>query len=119
MRTLIALALVLAAVSGGQASAHARLIRATPRVGSTNPTPPAELSLFFSETIDLGRSRVSLRGPSGVVATGPMVRDPSDGRIVHAPLREKLTPGRYRVDWSVTSLDTHQTEGDYSFSVAP
>jgi methionine-rich copper-binding protein CopC len=30
-----------------------------------------------------------------------------------------LAPGRYRVRWHVVSVDTHRTEGEYSFSVEP
>jgi methionine-rich copper-binding protein CopC len=30
----------------------------------------------------------------------------------------QLAPGRYRVKWRVLSVDTHVTEGDYSFDVA-
>jgi copper resistance protein C len=30
-----------------------------------------------------------------------------------------LAPGRYRVVWRVLSLDTHVTEGDFTFDVAP
>ena len=30
-----------------------------------------------------------------------------------------LVPGRYRVHWHVVSVDTHRTEGEYSFAVEP
>jgi methionine-rich copper-binding protein CopC len=30
-----------------------------------------------------------------------------------------LEPGLYRVIWRVLSIDTHVTEGDYTFRVAP
>ena len=30
-----------------------------------------------------------------------------------------LGPGRYRVRWRVVSVDTHVTEGDFAFTVAP
>ena len=30
----------------------------------------------------------------------------------------KLTPGTYTVNWHVTSVDTHKTEGNYKFTVA-
>jgi methionine-rich copper-binding protein CopC len=29
-----------------------------------------------------------------------------------------LEPGRYRVTWRVLSVDTHVTEGDFTFEVA-
>jgi copper resistance protein C len=30
-----------------------------------------------------------------------------------------LSPGSYKVVWRVLSVDTHTTEGSFSFSVAP
>jgi methionine-rich copper-binding protein CopC len=30
----------------------------------------------------------------------------------------QLAPGRYQVKWRVLSVDTHVSEGDYSFDVA-
>jgi copper resistance protein C len=30
-----------------------------------------------------------------------------------------LAPGSYKVIWRVLSVDTHVTEGDYKFRVAP
>jgi copper resistance protein C len=30
----------------------------------------------------------------------------------------KLPPGTYTVNWHVTSVDTHKTEGNYTFTVA-
>jgi len=30
-----------------------------------------------------------------------------------------LKPGDYSVDWHVTSVDTHKTQGHFSFTVAP
>jgi hypothetical protein len=30
-----------------------------------------------------------------------------------------LLPGAYRVHWHVVSVDTHMTEGDFSFTVKP
>jgi methionine-rich copper-binding protein CopC len=34
------------------------------------------------------------------------------------PLRS-LAPGTYRVAWHVVSVDTHRTEGAYTFAVKP
>jgi hypothetical protein len=31
----------------------------------------------------------------------------------------KLVPGTYRVTWRVLSVDTHVTEGDFTFAVVP
>ena len=31
----------------------------------------------------------------------------------------KLAPGQYRVVWRALSVDTHVTEGDFTFDVVP
>jgi len=30
-----------------------------------------------------------------------------------------LTPGHYKVSWHVVSVDTHRTEGSFSFDIQP
>jgi hypothetical protein len=112
------LALVMGVIAAGQASAHARLLHATPRVGSVVKPGPHELILQFSESIDLKASSVSLTGPRGAVAAGPLERDPSDPHRVHLPIAAALPPGSYRVRWDMTSVDTHHTNGDFTFRVA-
>ncbi|WP_297696240.1 copper resistance protein CopC [Phenylobacterium sp.] len=114
----LALAALIALAGAGPALAHARLLHAIPRVGSTVKIAPRDLELSFSESIDVGGSSVTLLGPSGRVATGPLTRDPADPRIVHVPVKRALPPGTYRVEWGMTSTDTHHTDGDFSFKVA-
>jgi methionine-rich copper-binding protein CopC len=113
------LSVLLLGLAAEPALAHARLIRATPRVGSTVRPSPAELTLRFSESIDLSASTVTVSGPRGPAPTGPLTLDRGDGRVVHVPLPPALPPGAYRVDWGMTSVDTHHTEGDFRFRVAP
>ncbi|HSV04289.1 MAG TPA: copper resistance protein CopC [Phenylobacterium sp.] len=119
VRTTLLLSVLLAVLGGGPVLAHARLIRALPRVGATIRGSPQELRLSFSETIEPRRSSVTLRGLGGAAPTGPLALDANDARVVRVPLRERLPPGNYRVDWSVTSRDTHHTFGDFTFSIAP
>lgn len=119
-RTFLLLAAAAALLSAGRADAHARLIRATPRVGETVARSPPELRLFFSESIDLPASSLTVTGPDGrPVATGRLLLDAQDKRVVIAPLPAPLAPGRYKVVWSMTSVDTHRTDGDYGFKVGP
>jgi methionine-rich copper-binding protein CopC len=118
-KSLLAAAAIVA-LGSGQACAHARLIRAQPRVGTTVPQSPVELRLSFSEAIDLAHSTVALRGPGGApVALGTLRLERSDARVVVAPVLGTLAPATYRVEWSMTSADTHQTDGDFRFTVKP
>jgi methionine-rich copper-binding protein CopC len=118
-RRIVALGAALAALGGGQALAHARLIHALPKVGATIRQSPRELLLLFSETIDPRQSAISLTGPAGPVPTGPLFQDRQDTRVVHMPIRATVAPGAYRVEWDVRSMDTHRTEGNFSFRIVP
>ncbi len=44
--------------------------------------------------------------------------DSSDDTLLTVSLPQ-LAPGTYRVVWRVLSVDTHVTEGDFSFDVVP
>jgi methionine-rich copper-binding protein CopC len=112
-----ALALLLGAVTGG--SAHAVLERAEPRSGSTVRTAPAEVRLWFTENLEPAFSTIR------VLDTRGQRVDRADGRVDTATsslLRVSLPPlaaGAYRVIWRVVSVDTHVTQGDFTFAIAP
>ena len=99
------------------AFSHAFLDHASPRVGSEIATSPPELSITFTQEVEPLFSTIEVDGPNGVaVATGkPRVAPDNNQRLVlELP---KLTPGTYTVIWHVTSVDTHKTEGRYTFTV--
>jgi methionine-rich copper-binding protein CopC len=112
----VTLALAVASLATASADAHARLIRAQPRVGSTVAASPTELRLLFSESLEVARSSVTLTDSAGrAVALGPLSLDPANHRVAVAPIQGVLSPGVYRVKWDVTSTDTHSTYGDFTF----
>jgi hypothetical protein len=113
----ILLALAASALAAGQASAHARLLRSDPQAGATVASP-AQLRLAFSETIVPGKSSVALLAPDGKPAPlGRLALDPKDPRVVLVPTPQKLAPGAYKVKWTMTTADTHRTDGAFSFKV--
>lgn len=116
MKTLCATVAVLALLAG-TAQAHAFLDHAIPAVGSTVKSTPAELDLFFTEGVIPHFSNVTLSGNGHPVKTGKL-RNGANAKelIVKLP---KLAPGDYVVVWHATSVDTHKTEGQFHFVVAP
>jgi methionine-rich copper-binding protein CopC len=116
---LMALTMAIAVQVAPLAFAHAFLDHTLPAVGSTIRTPPRELRLWFTQELESEyctvrvTDRLNKRLDSGVART-----DPHDATILEVPLSE-LAPGRYRVSWRVVSVDTHVTEGDFTFDVAP
>lgn len=102
------------------ASAHAFLERAAPRVGSHVSASPPEVRLWFSEGLEALFSGVTIADPTGkLVAEGVARVDGPDHRQLVLPITHPLAPGRYRVRWKVVSVDSHPTQGDFTFSVGP
>lgn len=116
---LLLAALAAAGMPAAAAVAHAFLNQAAPPVGGTVPTSPKEIRLTFSEGVEPRFSGIELvAGDVRRIATGPAATDPADDKqlVLAVP---PLAPGRYRVRWHVVSVDTHRTEGEYGFEVAP
>jgi methionine-rich copper-binding protein CopC len=105
-------------LNGQAALAHAFLDRAAPAVGSEVSGSPPTVTLAYSEPVEPLFSSVQVTDGNGArVDTGkPATMD--DGRILSVSLK-RLTPGVYKVEWHVTSVDTHRTEGHFSFTVKP
>jgi len=96
--------------------AHAFLQRAEPGAGATLRAAPRRVALSFSEKLEPIFSGVTVTDSSGrSVETGAVV---IGGHSMVAQLRP-LPPGSYRVVWHAVSVDTHRTEGAYSFTVKP
>ena len=114
MRIKLAATLLPGLLLGAAAAhAHASLDRASPRVGSTVRSPPREVTLWFSQKIEPSFSSAQVRDSSGArVDQGGRV----DGSVLHVPVKS-LPPGTYKVHWRVLSVDTHTTEGNFSFRV--
>ena len=112
----VALAVLLAA---SPAWPHALLKAATPAVGSTVATPPAAIAIQFSEGVEPSFSAIAVTDAAGArVDTGAVHLAPGGNTQLQADLKP-LKPGSYAVAWHVTSVDTHKTEGRYTFTVAP
>jgi hypothetical protein len=99
--------------------AHAFLDRAAPAVGSTIHGAPAEVRLRFSQELEPAFSTVRVYDHSGrQIDRGDEHLDPGDTTLLKVSL-PPLAPGIYRVVWRVLSVDTHVTEGDFTFEVTP
>jgi methionine-rich copper-binding protein CopC len=122
MRQLV-LALILggatAAVSADAAWSHAFLDSASPAVGGTVSAAPAEIRLSFSEDLEPRFSGIDVTAADGhAIQAGRAAPAPGNPRQLVMPL-PPLPPGGYKVHWHVVSVDTHQTEGDFTFEIRP
>ncbi len=97
------------------ADAHALLDHADPRVGNTVKSPRA-VSLWFTQNLEKGFSSVEVLDAIGArVNAGNAV---VDGKLMRV-LVKALAAGTYTVKWHVLSVDTHTTEGNFTFHVSP
>ncbi|HKF70139.1 MAG TPA: copper resistance protein CopC [Stellaceae bacterium] len=123
MTRRIFLGLVLAGALGcggeGTAWAHAFLDHASPAVGSTVHAPPTEVRIQYTENLEPAYSTVRVEDASGtIVSTADAHVDAREPSVLTVPLGP-LKPGRYKVIWKVLSVDTHVTNGTFTFTVAP
>jgi copper transport protein len=118
--SICVLLLLPAFLTPNGAAAHAALLRSDPAAGGSLATGPDAITLWFSEAVELGYSRVELlRSDGSRVSTGDL-RLLSDGPdpALRLPMRGDLGRGSYTVVWSVLSaVDGHVTEGFFSFVV--
>jgi methionine-rich copper-binding protein CopC len=115
MRTLIIIvSFVLAALETGAARAHAFLDHASPLVGSTVHAAPHEVALWFTQNLEPAFSSVEVTDASGAsVDQGKTTVSANTMRIG----LKALGSGTYKVRWHVLSVDTHTTEGAFTFHV--
>jgi hypothetical protein len=118
MRLLIT-AVILVLAAAGTAFAHARLDHAIPAVGSTVAPSPKEIVLTFTSELEPAFSSVEVVNEKGVAMQSSKAAVDSANRAqLRVPLKT-LVPGTYRVNWSVLSVDTHRTTGNFTFRVRP
>ena len=115
MRPLVVIvSLLLVALGSDVALAHAFLDHASPLVGSVVPTAPHEVSLWFTQNLEPAFSSVEVTDANG--ARVDQGKPQISGNTMRIGLKS-LAPGHYRVRWHVLSVDTHTTEGNFSFHV--
>ncbi|MDL2398047.1 copper homeostasis periplasmic binding protein CopC [Rhizobium mayense] len=118
-KKLVLIAAAASLVFAGQAFAHAQLKSAVPAADSTVKQAPSELDLTFTEGLNLKFSGVKVTGPGkAAVKTGEGMLMNGDSTLM-VPITDKLTAGKYTVEWHALSADGHKTNGTYSFTVAP
>jgi hypothetical protein len=98
------------------ASAHAFLQHAEPGAGASLKSAPKQLILNFTETLEPSFSGAEVSDARGydVEASSAVV----NGTSVRAALKP-LGPGKYQVKWHAVSVDSHRTEGQFTFTVQP
>lgn len=114
--SLIGIIPLLLLLATGEAGAHAFLDHAEPRVGNKVATPPREVTLWFTQKLEPAFSSVTVTDSAGKrIDTG---KARVSGNQMSVSLRGGGR-GTYHVNWRVLSVDTHTTDGNFTFQVGP
>jgi methionine-rich copper-binding protein CopC len=99
------------------AIAHSFPEKETPSAGQKVASPPSEVVIGFDAPIEKLFAKLEVAGADGTneAVGAPQISD--DGRQLSVKV-DALKPGDYTVKWAVVGIDTHHTEGSYTFSVA-
>ena len=106
--------LLLIALAPVAAQAHAFLDHASPLVGSTVPAAPHEVVLTFTQNLEPAFSTAQVTDSGG--ARVDQGKAAVSGNTMTVGLKS-LGPGSYKVHWHALSVDTHTTEGAFTFTV--
>ena len=121
MKTLGRLGLCCAvlSLSAHSAWAHAHLDHSTPAAGSVAAPAPKEIALWFTEALEPKFSAIEVRNAKDEAMQADKATVDDDNRAVLRVALKPLPPGTYKVIWRVLSVDTHRTNGSFTFRVGP
>jgi len=114
MRKLLMFLALFLVASVTAARAHAFLDHATPLVGSTVAAAPHEVVLSFTQNLEPAFSRVEVYDAGG--ARVDQGKPQVSGNTMRIAIKA-AGAGSYRVRWHALSVDTHTTEGSFTFRV--
>lgn len=119
MKNIIATLAVIASLgfAPAAASAHAFLDHASPAVGSSVPAAPAVVNLRFNQNLESAFSTVTVTDKAGQRVDLDNVQMPQGQPTQLQVGLKQLSPGTYTVQWHVVSVDTHTTDGHFTFDV--
>jgi copper resistance protein C len=114
LSTVLLIAPMIAAAPG--AWAHSFPEQESPAAGETVAAPPAQVTIKYDAPIEklFDSLRVLDAAGQDKAAGAPQVS--GDGYELSVPVGA-LGPGQYTVQWRVVCIDTHHTEGSYTFTV--
>lgn len=115
-KTLTTAALLGALFTASSVFAHAHLKSQTPAADSTVSSAP-QLRLVFSEGVESTFSKVTLTKDGSEVPVKSLATEGTDKKTLVVTPAAPLAPGAYTVEWHAVSVDTHKSEGAYSFKV--
>lgn len=115
VRTTV-LALGCAVALPALAFAHAHLKTSNPAADATLAQAPAEVAITFTEGLEPRFSTIEVTDAHGTAMQAGAAHLGADAMHFAVPLKP-LPAGTYTVTWHATAVDTHKTDGKFTFTV--
>lgn len=126
MKTIYTLCALLGLLVSPSLFAHSHLTASDPADGATVERSPEQVSLEYSEPLEvrystftlhrLGSDRAAEPTAENAVEAGPMRTRDGDSAVV-LPVETTLEPGWYGLGWEVLSIDGHTSQGVLRFRI--
>jgi methionine-rich copper-binding protein CopC len=114
----VSFAVVVAVLTvAAPAFSHSFPEKQSPAAGETVTSPPSEVSIKYDAPIEKLFASLQVMGPDGKDMATDKPQVSADGYTLSVKVG-KLGPGDYKVKWGVIGIDTHHTQGSYTFTVA-
>lgn len=114
-----AMAAMLFSLGTTGAQAHAHIHQAVPAPGSIIRQAPDTIALTFNEAVEPAFSTIEILDAKGAHVEVGKVRSAQDDAKTLRIGAKLPGPGVYWVLWRVLSVDTHRSNGDFTFTLAP
>jgi methionine-rich copper-binding protein CopC len=103
-----------------EAFAHPFYVDSTPKPFQNTPESPGEVSVFFSEPIELPYSDISVLGPDGKSVDNKDAHNVNgQTSSIAVSLQDNLPSGIYTVNTKVLSaVDGHVVDNSFTFGIA-
>ncbi len=118
-RLHLAPAIAVAAVAllaGGQAAAHAKLVKSNPAADAV-VTAPKVITLVFTEKLAAPFSGFDLVMVEHNMKIPVKTTVSKDGRTITGKPKGAFMPGSYKINWHAASGDGHRMTGEVPFKV--
>jgi methionine-rich copper-binding protein CopC len=96
--------------------AHSFPEQESPAAGETVAPPPARVTIKYDAPIEKLFDSLRVLDAAGQDKAAGTPQVSADGYELSVPM-SALGPGQYTVQWRVVCIDTHHTEGSYTFTV--
>jgi len=100
-------------------SAHAFLEHSDPPVGGKVHSAPAAVRIWFTEAIEPAFNSIQVFDATGKQVDKKDTHSDRSNRSLLQVSLPRLGPGTYKVVWRIVSVDTHRTNGDFTFQILP